>query len=154
MEKISKLDEKKMRILQERRQRLLNRGVPPDKVDEVMQREDYERLPAADKVSRLESLIVSTVRGIQSDLNQLHQNQKFLADSMDLNFMAFEQMLMKLGLTGEQQKEIMAAAEQVFAQREKERAEAEEAAQNASIEASVDEPGEAEVPEGATTFGG
>jgi predicted nucleic acid-binding protein len=158
MSNLSKLDSKKLQILNERRSRLMNKGVSAEKVDEVIAREDYERLPSASKIERLESILVGSLKGVQEDINKLHSNQRVLADSMDINFLAFTKMLAVLGVTAEQQKAIVSEAETEF-MRERDKQDAERVqlmkeAQEAAVVEDVDVPGEIAAPEGATTFGG
>ncbi len=162
--KVSKIDVAKQRQLEERRRRLLNQGVPPEKVDEVIAKQDWDRLPVDKKILRLERVIVGNVQGLGADLQQLRHNQNILADIMDVNFRAFEKMLVKLGLPVEEQRKLLQEAEaEIKVEREAQQRAYEaqmraqqEAQEQAQVQAAVDQPAVEPVqpPDGATVFGG
>ena len=164
-EKVSKIDIAKQRQLEERRRRLLNQGVPPEKVNEALAKQDWDRLPVEKKVLRLEHIVVANVQGFGNDMLQVRRNQDILADIMDVNFRSFEKMLVTMGLPLEKQRELLGIAEKEIiaeraAAREAQAAQmrAQQAAQEqAQVQAAVDQPPaepSTEQPEGATVFGG
>lgn len=109
--KVSKIDQKRQRIFQERMQRFMSKGMNPQQAIEAMQREDYDRLPPNEKIRKLEGAIVGNFQAIARDIGILKQNQNDLADVMDVNFRAFEKMLKKLGVEVEDQKALLKEAE-------------------------------------------
>lgn len=153
--KLSKGDEKRLRILQDRRQRHLNEGVPPEKVDEVIAREDYERLPVEKKIARLEGLLSATAQGLGKDIETLFRNQGVLLDTMDVNFTAFEMMVTDLGVSIEKQRSYVEAAREVVEQKKRDRQRQTNAAADKSLKDAAATPGEPPPPpDGATVFGG
>lgn len=111
--KPTKHELKKAQWYQERRQRLLNKGVPEDQVDLVIAREDYEALPVEKKIRRLESMIQGLAQGASQDINGLVENDKLMADAYDINIRACRKLFQKLGITSE---EFQAISEQVEAE--------------------------------------
>ena len=109
--KPSKIDQKRQKIFQDRMKRFMSKGMTPEQAINAMQREDYERLPADAKVRRLESALVGNFQQVARDIGLLRQNQNDLADVMDVNFRAFEKMLIKLGVASEDQKALLKEAE-------------------------------------------
>lgn len=161
--KITRKELKKQQLYIERRNRLINTGVSPAEVDNVMAKEDYASLPVEKKISRLEKMFVATVTELAKEMNGLKQNDNIICDAIEINFRAIGQALNKVGLAPEVQQEILKIAEQqVMAERQKqfeakqqEMAAAQNTQEQATVEQQVDVPGEAApVPEEATTFGG
>ena len=153
--KPTKLDGKRLDQQEERRRRLVNRGIPVEKIDEVIQREDYERLPMERKVERLEKLLAGYQKSIAQDLMALQANQMALFHTMDVNFTAFEMILAKLGVTPEQQKEAVLEAQKIIDQKQEAARKASEEKANAQAVEGVGVPGEPPtLPEGASVFGG
>jgi hypothetical protein len=155
----TKLDQKRAQIYQDRRRRLLNSGVPEDKVDATIRREDYERLPVERKITYLESVIIGLQRGLSDDLIALERNDGAVMEALDINFTAFEAMLVKLGISADEQKSYLDAAKVTVAQKREAQAQAREAAmakqQAAAVEHEIDQAGEPPAPpEEATVFGG
>lgn len=155
--KPNKFEQKRQKILAERIQRKIAKGMSPDNAVASIQREDYEALPDSDKIKRLESAMIHNFQRLAGDINTLKSNQDQLADIMDVNFRAFEKMLLKLGIPLQEQLDTMTlVAEEIKTEREA-RAVAkqveEEEAKKASLVDSVDQSGTPEVPEGATVFG-
>lgn len=161
-DKISKIDAKRQQIYDERRKRLLNAGVAPDKVDLVIAREDYDHLPLEKKVAHLENLLSRHSIALAQDLVTIRDNQVELANSFDTNFEAFAQMLLALGLSAERQKEIMEATSKLMAERRQQvdaqRASEAQKTEEEKVLATVDEPAPADEPEqpqeGVEVFGG
>ena len=157
----TKLELKRQQIFQERMQRHIAAGKTPEQAFAAVQKEDYERLPVADKVKRLEGLLFGNIQGLAKDLSLLKQNQTSLADVMDVNFRAFEKMLTKLGLPAEEQRKLFEEAEaEVKAELDARRAAIEanqklatEEDEKKELAASVDQPGTPVVPDGAAVFG-
>lgn len=156
--KPTKLELKRQQITQERIQRKMTSGMSFEAAVAAVQREDYENLSPAEKIKRLEAAIISNLQKLARDISLLSDNQRDLADVMDVNFRAFEKMLAKVGLAPDAQHALMEeAAAEVQAEREarvrKQQADQEEAKKRALAE-EVDAPGTTEIPEGATVFGG
>jgi hypothetical protein len=109
--KPSKIDQKRQKIFQDRMKRFMSKGMTPEQAISAMQREDYDRLPPDQKIRRLESALVGNFQQVARDIGLLRQNQNDLADVMDVNFRAFEKMLIKLGVPSEDQKALLKEAE-------------------------------------------
>lgn len=156
--KKSKVDLKREEIFRDRMKRHINAGKTPEQAYAAIQKEDYDRMPAGEKLELMRRSFAASLENVSRDLAMLHENQKDLADVMDVNFRAFAKMLVKLGVTETEQvvltKEV---EEEIRAEREafqaKRKAEA-EAAQKAELSKQVDQAGEVKVPEGAQVFGG
>jgi hypothetical protein len=167
--KPSKHEMRMAQRFQERLQRLMNRGMSQQQALLAIQREDYEALPPEKKIKRLEGIIKSIAERLGQDITNLRYNDNELGDAMDVNFMAFSEMLVKLGISREEQDLFVKTAQATMAARraselEQQKAAA-EAAQKAAAakneaasveeEAKVDDAaGTPHVPEEATTFGG
>lgn len=153
---------KKMEIYAQRRQRLINKGVPEAQVDAVIAREDYERLPVAEKLKRLEHFVASALGQLGQEMGNLRHNDGVLADAMDVNFRSIAKALTKAGVSMDDQKKIVEEVQKEMEAEAQARAEAAEKAQKeveekarASDTKQVDVPGEAPAaPAEATTFGG
>lgn len=156
-QKLSKIDVKRMQIYQQRRERHIAAGVPPDKVDETIAREDYERLPPDGKIRRIETAFANYSRAVAKEMKDLEHNDTILADSMDVNFRAIAKMLVALGMPLEKQREFLELA--------KEEMKAELAAREAARNTRIAQPGDMSgtltqsgeappPPEEATVFGG
>lgn len=161
--RLSKIDEKRIRQYQERRRRLINKGVPAEKVDQAIAEEDYRSMPVEKKFERLEALVANSVKRMSSDMLALRHNDGVLADSMDSNFKAMARCLEKAGVSLADQSAIISAVNaEIAAEREqkmaaKMQAEAEKAAADALKDAETQKASEEEevaIPEEATTFGG
>ena|SRR5258708_605182 len=160
--KLSKAELKKQKIYFERRQRLLNQGVSPEHVDNVIAKEDYAALPVDKKLARLEKMFVSTITEMAKDLNGLKQNDNIICDAIEINFRAIGHALTKAGIAKEVQAEILKTAEEeVISERkmqyETKQKEFETVNQSPEsyVQSDADAPGEAPPPpEEATTFGG
>jgi DNA-binding transcriptional MerR regulator len=103
----NKIEEKRAKIYADRRARALGRGIPEAQVDEMLAKEDFDRLPVDEKLRRTTGAIVSDLQRLQAGINNLRQNDGVLAESMDVNFRALSKILVKLGITVEEQREIM-----------------------------------------------
>lgn len=157
--KLSKIDLKRMEIRAQRRQRLIGQGVPPDQVEELMAREDYEALPIEKKLERVHAAANASMRRLGLEMQNLHHNDQILADSMDVNFRALAKMLAELGVSEEKQKEaIEKAREDIKSEleaREQAMAAAAEKARNDKLEETARKAGDPlPPPEEATVFGG
>ncbi len=173
----TKAELKRQQIYIERRNRLINKGVDPSKVDLMLAEEDYRNLPIEDKFERFAMNVNQSFRMFGQDMQALQHNNTVLADAMDVNFRAMALCLERAGLPKEVQGELIKEAEkQINAERlakleakqkeeELRRKQAVEAAEQGRAESElrkaegkpdlVDEPGEpAPVPDGATQFGG
>jgi hypothetical protein len=177
-QKANKIQMKRFQVYLERRKRAINKGIPEEKVDQYLREEDYRNMPVAEKVQRLEGIMSSTFQGFSQDIIHLRQNDGHIADAFDINNRAVFKMLEKLGLTPEQQKELMKeAADEHEADKKAKieaRKKAEELAKQAQLEAQKKaseakekanivqetkdekhpEPQGAEPPAEATQFGG
>lgn len=147
---VSKIDHKRAQIYEERRRRLLNRGVPEAQVDAVMAAEDYRNLPLAERFMRFEKMVLGALEGLQRDIISLRHNDSVIAESMDVNLRAMSLCLEKAGVSKEAQSDII---KQVDTQLRQERAQRASAAEQKTIESQIDAEGQTEVPEGATVFG-
>lgn len=161
-QKLSKADLKRQEIFRQRMARLMSKGMNEQQAFERIQREDYERLPVIERVKKLEGAFMGNVQAIARDIHLLRQNESALADVMDVNFRAFEKMLVKLGLPVEEQRkllveaeaEIRAEREAAEAARQAAQAQQQEQAAQETVQEAVDVPGTPEIPEGATVHGG
>ena len=163
--KLSKIQEKKQRIFQDRMQRHIAAGKTPEQAFAAINREDYDKLPLDQKIKRLEGMFIGNIQGLARDLATLKQNEVNLADVMDVNFRAFEKMLVKLGLGVAEQRQLLIEAEAEVRAEMEARKVAEAAAQKQATEdakkgelaASIDQPAPegapAQMPEGASVFG-
>lgn len=173
--KLSAIELKRQKIWKERYQRLANKGIDPKKIPIMLAEEDYKNKPLADKFEESKKLNTAITRRLAQDINGLQHNDVVLADSMDVNFRAFAKMLLKLGLSLEDQKTIIQETEKEIAEERQKRIEearlaAAARAQKAQEKKAVEElnkpegvapldpaatPAEsAPSPEGATVFGG
>lgn len=152
-QKSTKIDQKKQQILVDRMRRHIAAGKTMEQAFAAIQREDYERLPLTDKVKRLEGMLVGNIRGVAQDISTLRQNEKTLADVLDVNFRGFEKMVTRLGLPVEEQRKLLTEAE---AEIKAEWAAQEEAKKEQQLKKEIDEPAREVLkpPEGATVFGG
>jgi hypothetical protein len=168
--KMSKIDIKRMQAREERRRRLINRGVPEDKVDAVMAAEDYQNLPIDKKLDRFEYIVSQALQGLQRDILALRHNDGVIAEAMDINLKAMSRALEKAGVSKEAQGDIIREVEKELREEQEKRARAEQEAlrlaaeqsERERIEAelsskpslSSDEAPAVEIPEGATVFEG
>lgn len=175
--KLSKIDLKRMEQYQARRKRLLGQGVAEDKVDQVIAEEDYKALPIEQKFERFAMSTNQSFHLFGQDVNALQHNIQVTADAVDVNSKAIAMIFEKLGISLEQQKEIVKEATELVNKEREERRLAlqkkreEEAKMRQAMEEGpvaeaalrkaegkpdlVDQPGEpAPIPEGATEFGG
>lgn len=106
--KPTKSEEKRHSIFVDRMQRKVNEGKTPEQAAKEIAQEDYDRLPVEKKLDRLANLLAGATQGFKQDYMALEHNDYVLSDTMDVNFRAFGKMLAKLGLSPEQQKELMA----------------------------------------------
>lgn len=109
--KLSKIDQKRMAAREERRRRLINKGVPEDKVELMMAQEDFQALPIAEQLLRTRNALEMAIQMLARDIHSLRHNENVLADSMDVNFRAFSKLLTKLGVSAQDQKAAVEEAE-------------------------------------------
>jgi hypothetical protein len=156
--KKSKTDFKKEEIFKERMRRHINSGKTPEQAYMAIQKEDYDRMPVGDKLELMRRSFASSLESMAKDVAMLHDNQKSLADVMDINFRAFDKMMVKLGISSEDQATLITEVQaEIVAEREAlqaQRAAAVEEAKKAELVKKVDVAGEVKVPEGAQVFGG
>lgn len=169
-QKMSKLDIKRHNQRVERRRRLINEGVAEDKVDQLMAKQDWEGQDPKVRLSRLESIVQQMFGGLAQDVMNLRRNDGAISDAFDMNYRAIFKMFMKLGVTAEDQKNLMMEVQAEVAAENQARVEATRKAQEAaqaqadaateeakiSTELTDNKPVEAdgaEAPEGATEFG-
>lgn len=171
--KINRIDMKRAQAYQERRKRLINKGVAPDKVDQVIAEEDYNALPTEQKLKRVVAYFTQHIQGLARDINNLTFNNNSLVGAMEVNNRAFEKGLAKLGLTEEDKKkfldeaeteiraEFKARADKMKKDEEEKTKKAEQAQEDAMVASlkRAETPSDAEtavpqeIPDGATTFG-
>lgn len=175
-QKPSKIDMKRMQARVEKRKRLLNEGVPADKVDLVLAREEYKALSPDSKIERMQTILSGSFEQLQQNLSALHHNDQVLSGSLTVNFRAMAKCLELLGISKEKQQELLKQADEEFVEEQKkiaesravaaveqhsasEKAQAEailKEAETPKIEVSGADAVESEplpIPEGATTFG-
>lgn len=162
-QKANALQTKRMQQLVEKRQRLLNQGVPEAEVDQRLQQEAYNALSPDAKIARLEQMVAQAVRGLAGDLQVVFQNQNMLAQSVDLKERAYAKAFEKLGIDPEQQQALLDQAQtELVAEYE---ARAKQQSENVLVKdlqatgfdgngSPVDEDAAPAIPDGATVFGG
>lgn len=175
-QKANKIQVKKAQIWMERRKRLINKGVPKEQVDRVLAEEDWKNMPVAEKVARLEVTLTKVYQGLTRDILALRQNQGDVGAAFDINNRMVFKMMVKLGISPEDQKKISDEAHAEYIADEKARKEAEAAAhkklqedqekvkaeavekekivEQTKEDGKNPEPAGAEIPAEATTFGG
>lgn len=165
---LEKRAQKEFRKTEGRRDELLAAGIPEDQIDEVLEKEAYDRAPIDQKIVRLERIISGLSNAIAGDMRSLHHNDAAIADAIDLNFKSISLMLESLGISKEKQLEfIVRARSEIDAERAAADKESADAREKEIIEAEAAEmrnrrpsltgeesPVGADAPEGATTFGG
>lgn len=161
--KLSKMQMKKIQQYQERRRRLINKGVPEAQVEAVIAREDYEALPVAEKLKRLEGFVASALGQLGQEMSNLRHNDQVLSEAMDVNFTAIARILEKLGVSHDDQRKILdavneeieAAAQRRMEAAKKAQEEAKKKAATDDLAAQAEPSGEPPPPPAeATTFGG
>jgi hypothetical protein len=161
--KLSRADEKRQRIFQDRMKRLMTRGMTAQQAYVAIQKEDYDRLPVSEKLKRLEMMVSGALQQFAGDIQNLQHNDRTIADSLDANFRAITKVFTKLNVSPEDQTALLKeAVEEIKAERkEREAAQAaaqkraQEAAEKKAVTEEIGKAGEpAPPPEGATTFGG
>lgn len=166
--KLSKIDIKRIQAREERRRRLINNGVPADKVDAVMTAEDYKNLPVEQKLERFEKLMSQAMQGLQRDILALRHNDGVIADAMDINLKAMARGLTKAGVSLEQQNDIIREVEQELREEHAKQTAAQAEAHKLATEkaemdrmksvekerTTTDDSESAPVPDGATVFEG
>jgi hypothetical protein len=108
--KPNKIELKRQEIFMQRLMRKIKDGKTPEEAQAEINREDYAAMPIDKKVMRLEKLIADVNRANVNDFNALRHNDGVIGDTIDLNNRAIQKMFLKLGITNEQQKEIIAEA--------------------------------------------
>lgn len=165
--KMSKVDMKRMQAYQERRRRLINKGVDPKKVDAVIAAEDYKNMPLEDKFERLQAIVLGALRESQKDILALRHNDEVISDAFDINLKSLAKCLERAGVTKELQgtiiqeveKEVREEQKLMIETKAKANADAEKArmqaalADDAKLTQSEEPEGETH-PEEATVFGG
>ena len=149
---MSKMDEKKRQIYIERRKRALNKGIPEDKVDQHLAKEDFERLPLE---TRVQHMIDTAFRRLAQEIVSLEYNDQMLSAAMDVNFRAIAKMLEKLGIPREQQLELLKEAKEDIEKDLAARKAKQDAEATANMKAETEQAGEPPAPpDEATVFGG
>lgn len=105
----------------ERREFLKKKGVPEEVIEQVLEQEAYNKLPIDQKVARLEQsvgqlqgFLAHALRQLSDEMVALRENQEEIADSFDINFKMLEEILVSLGITEEQQKDILTRTRTAF----------------------------------------
>lgn len=106
-QRVSKLEQKRQQIFNDRIQRYMGQGMSQQDAIARVQREDWERTPAEEKLKRFEGILFGNIEGLAKDMTLLKQNQEMLANIMDVNFKAFDKVLRKLGVSEEEQKKFV-----------------------------------------------
>jgi oligoendopeptidase F len=131
------------RLKKERREQLLKNKVPEQLVDQIIEQEEYTRLPIDQKVHHLQASVSQIQGGISQALRQmaaemiaLRNNQEAIADAFDINLKMIERVLVKLGIDEATQKAILEDVNKEFVEEKKkyleEKARLKEAAKAAS----------------------
>lgn len=107
----TKLELKRAQAHLERCKRLINKGVDPSKVEQVIAEEDYRALPVEKKFDLLVGSVRSAITGFARDLNELRHNDGIISDVIDVNARAFAKIFTKLGVTPEDQSTLIKEAE-------------------------------------------
>ena len=158
--KPTKIEEKRRKIYIDRMQRHMAKGMTAEQAHMKIQEEDYDRLPIEAKLKRLEQACMGAIQRLAQELASLQNNDQVIADAMDANFRAITKALVKLGVSGEEQVAFLKEAEaEIKADRENRQkvmeqhaAAIKDEAEKALVEKTIDKPGEATVPDGATEF--
>lgn len=163
----AKFDAKKARKREKREQDLVALGVAPDRAKQVIARREYDAAPLAERLRRLEQMTAGAIQGIAEDLNALKHNDSAISEAIDINFRAFSKALEKIGVTGEQQRQLVEEAKmeidaelavrdaQAQAAAEAEQKAQIDAQEKAQVTAAVDVAGDTPPPhEDAVVFGG
>ena len=158
----NKIDEKRQKIYRERMQRHIAKGLSAEQAHRKVMEEDYARLPIDQKMRLLEQSVMGAVQRLAQELESLQHNDRVIADALDVNFKAITKALLKQGVPGDDLAAFLKEAEEEIRTDREARRAAYEAAQQAAIQAqqqkqveqTIDKPGEAPVPDGATTFEG
>lgn len=153
MQKMTKIDAKRMKDREERRRRLVNNGVPLDRVDETLAWEDHNNLPTDKRLEKLEKLVVKLFQGLQRDIMSLQHNDGVITDALDINLRAMAKCLEKAGVDRDQQGVIITEVETELREEQRKALEARQAAERAAEEASVLERMKAEVSKKPTLVG-
>lgn len=133
--KVDKIAQKRARDLEERRRRLVNQGVPEDKLESVMAIEDYNNLSLDRKFARFEKITASALQGLQQDIMALRHNDGVIADAIDVNMRAMARALDKAGVSLEAQGVIIKEVEQELRDEAAKKQQAAVDAQKAAVEA-------------------
>lgn len=171
------IDIKRMRIYQERIQRLVGKGMTEENARLAIQEEDYRALPLDKKFDLLVQSVRAAVTGFAGDINELRHNDQVVSDVIDVNARAFSKIFVKLGVSLEDQSVFIKEADvevraelkkrmddamenqQRLAKQRADLTEAKiaEALKNVEDKHAVQEQPPTDpnpIPEGATTFGG
>lgn len=168
--KMSKIDEKRQRILMERLQRKMGSGMSREQAIMAIQKEDFDALPLDKKFARLESVVANSLRGLSQEVMNLSQGHMAIADAFDINYRAIQKLFTKLGVTPEEQKafieesqkEVIEERKKIIETRQAQMQAERDAAEKARMEAEakpaekqVAEPAPegSEIPKEATVFG-
>lgn len=164
------IDAKRQAIREERKKRLMNKGVSEQRAEEMISNQDYDNLSDDKKIQRLENLFVQTFQGLQRDILALRHNDGLIADAMDINLKAMSKCLEKAGITKEQQGEIIKEVEAELREEQKRKMEAQAMAEKMASDQSEkirmeelskeesklsgSEPAGSDIPSEASVFGG
>lgn len=118
------IDAKRQAIREERKRRLMNKGVSEQRAEEMILNQDHDNLSDDKKIQRLETLFVQTFQGLQRDIIALRHNDGVIADAMEINLKAMSKCLEKAGISKEQQGEIIKEVESELREEQKRKMEA------------------------------
>lgn len=155
--KQNKVEFKKQQIFEERVQRLVAGGMDPEMAAIKIRREDYESLPMAQKLVRLEKMILAFTRDIGGDLANIKHNEDLLSYATDVNTRVVSRCLELAGISKDRQQMIFEEVQKEFeaqAAKEKEEAAKQELEQAEKPVQGEDVAAVSEVPQEATVFGG
>lgn len=117
----NKRELKARKAREERKVFLKSKGVPEELIEQVLDQEDYNKLPIDQKVARLEQsvgqlqgFISHALRQLSNEMVALRENQEEIADSFDINFKMLEEILVSLNVSEDTQKEILTRTRTAF----------------------------------------
>lgn len=105
----------------ERRQRLINQGIPEHQVDEHIKKREWVKMSDDNKIKQLRNelevlkkSIIIAHENLSKDMIGLHTNDRVIADSTDINLIAISKMFERLGVSKEDQASIIEDARVQF----------------------------------------
>lgn len=132
----SVVENKRASYREEKKRRLVNRGVSEERAEEMVARQEYNNLSSDKKLDRLEALFVQTFQGLQRDILALRHNDGVIADAMDINLKAMSKCLEKAGISKDIQGDIIKEVEAELREEQRKHMEAQESSKRQAEEMS------------------